>query len=59
MKRKTGYYWVIPKGFKKYEVAFFMGNDLWQVMATDEIFSDSDFSEIDERRIIRQEKIHY
>jgi len=59
--RKEGYYWVKYKyynGFKEWLVAYFnnsMDTNYWAIVRTNNIFTDTDFEEINERRLEKPE----
>ena len=50
IEREMGFYWVVEKGHKVAQVAFFLGYG-WMVVGTERIYSDNDFSKIEETRI--------
>lgn len=54
MERESGYYWVKIKG--EWIVAQWdKSMDWWVITGNEHLFYDSDFEEIDERRIVREE----
>lgn len=56
MIRKEGFYFVLPKDTKRWEVAEFINKRItfWVLIGSVNCFHDSDFEEIDERIIERQ-----
>lgn len=56
MKRASGFYWVNYCG--DWLIAEYLADSsYWWVVGSEEVFDDSDFDQIDERRIVRQPEV--
>ena len=53
MKRQAGFYWV--KFQSEWEIAEYLNIDCWRRFSLSRYYADHHFTEIDERRIVRDE----
>ena len=52
MERESGYYWV-RDGISWYVAKWYTSYKSWSICGNEEDFNDSEFEEIDERKIVR------
>ena len=58
--RQEGYYWIRELSYTIWEVGYYVKNtDDWLLTGDSGSYEDSDFDEIDENRIVREDKCQH